>query len=166
MNMMTPVEHAHGYGLPITLPLLPMFTPRQQDVVRMVAHGFEDKEIAHAMGVAPSTVKMHIRMAYERMGINNRVHLTLVALGLMAPPKLGPLNALLSSIQKKHKLELCMEYTRKEAEKITEKDIRWIGEDGTHLRDLWHQMQRITALRNAVQVVPVSTLEKERWLRA
>lgn len=55
-------------------------TPRQVDVVRLVAQGRSNKEIAAALHVAPSTVKRHLENAYDRTGARSRGALTALLL--------------------------------------------------------------------------------------
>lgn len=55
-------------------------TPRQAEVVRLVAHGRSNKEIAATLHVAPSTVKRHLENAYDRTGARSRGALTALLL--------------------------------------------------------------------------------------
>lgn len=53
-------------------------TPRQRDVVRMVAGGMTDREIAASTYHAAGTVKWHLSKIYDELGIdggNKRVRL-------------------------------------------------------------------------------------------
>ena len=47
-------------------------TPRQEEVLRLVARGHSDKEIAKALKLSPRTVEMHVAGAIERLGCRNR----------------------------------------------------------------------------------------------
>jgi LuxR family maltose regulon positive regulatory protein len=47
-------------------------TPREAEVMDMVASGLSNKEIAQALFVAQSTVKVHLRHAYEKLGVRSR----------------------------------------------------------------------------------------------
>ncbi|MBB5203086.1 DNA-binding NarL/FixJ family response regulator [Inhella inkyongensis] len=47
-------------------------TERQREVLRRVAAGATNKEIALSMGIAPHTVKNHLAQAFERLGAANR----------------------------------------------------------------------------------------------
>jgi len=47
-------------------------TPRELEVLRMLAKGSPNKEIARAMGIAEVTVKLHTRRILEKFGVRNR----------------------------------------------------------------------------------------------
>jgi DNA-binding CsgD family transcriptional regulator len=55
-------------------------TPRQADVVRLLAQGRSNKQIAAELHVAPSTVKRHLENAYDRTGARSRGALTALLL--------------------------------------------------------------------------------------
>ena len=57
-------------------------TSRQAEVVRLVAEGRSNKQIAAALHVSPSTVKRHLENAYDRTGARSRGALTAL---LLAP---------------------------------------------------------------------------------
>lgn len=50
----------------------PRLTARQEDVVRLVAEGRSNKEIAQALGLSPATVKTHVAQAMAAIGAANR----------------------------------------------------------------------------------------------
>ncbi len=50
-------------------------TPREIEVVRMVAAGLRNKEIADALGISEGTIKVHLRTIFEKLGIENRMKL-------------------------------------------------------------------------------------------
>ena len=47
-------------------------SPREMQVLRLVAQGFIHKEIAAAMGVSVNTVQTHTRRAYRKLGASRR----------------------------------------------------------------------------------------------
>lgn len=47
-------------------------TPRQSDVMRLIARGYPNKEIAERLKIAEDTVKQHARAAYNSLGVNSR----------------------------------------------------------------------------------------------
>jgi LuxR family maltose regulon positive regulatory protein len=51
--------------------LVPL-TDRQRDVLRLVARGFSDRDIAVETGLSVATVKTHLRAAYARLGVGSR----------------------------------------------------------------------------------------------
>ena len=56
-----------------------VLTARELDVVRMVASGLRNKEIADALSISEGTVKAHLRTIFEKLGITSRVKLSLYA---------------------------------------------------------------------------------------
>lgn len=57
-------------------------TPRQQAVLRLIADGLSNKEIARALGVAPTTVKTHVAQAIASVGAQNRTDAAIKATSL------------------------------------------------------------------------------------
>ena len=51
-----------------------MLTPRQSEIIRLVAEGYRNAEIALALGVDEETVKTHMRKMLGRIGARNRAH--------------------------------------------------------------------------------------------
>jgi DNA-binding NarL/FixJ family response regulator len=47
-------------------------TEREIDVLREVARGFTNKQIALALGISEHTVKFHISSVYTKLGVSNR----------------------------------------------------------------------------------------------
>jgi pimeloyl-ACP methyl ester carboxylesterase/DNA-binding CsgD family transcriptional regulator len=50
----------------------PTLTPRQREVMALVAAGHTDKEIARALALSPRTVEMHVAHALAALGARNR----------------------------------------------------------------------------------------------
>lgn len=50
-------------------------TPREVEVLYLVADGLTDKEIGGRLGIAISTVRTHLRRMYLRYGISSRANL-------------------------------------------------------------------------------------------
>ena len=48
-------------------------TPRERDVLSLLADGLSAKEIAHALRIAVGTVGVHITRIYEKLGVNKAV---------------------------------------------------------------------------------------------
>jgi DNA-binding CsgD family transcriptional regulator len=58
---------------PLTLPVRRLqFSPREDEVLRLVASGRRDKEIARLLGIAPSTVRTHLENIFEKCGERSR----------------------------------------------------------------------------------------------
>ena len=56
-----------------------LLSPRETDVVRMVAVGLRNKEIAHRLSISEGTVKSYLHAIYEKLDVHGRVELTLYA---------------------------------------------------------------------------------------
>lgn len=59
---------------------IPLLTPRQEQIVRMVVEGLPNSEISAALHVSAHTVRNHLFRIYEKLGVSNRVELVLYAL--------------------------------------------------------------------------------------
>ena len=47
-------------------------TPREREVLRLVAKGLTNAEIARKLWIAPSTVAKHLEQAYSKLGVHSR----------------------------------------------------------------------------------------------
>jgi DNA-binding NarL/FixJ family response regulator len=56
-----------------------VLTPRQHEVLALIADGHSNKEIAHRIGTSEGTVKVHITAIMRALGVRNRVQLPLAA---------------------------------------------------------------------------------------
>ena len=67
-------------------------SPRQLDVLRLVALGASASQIANELSISEATVKTHVKNVLERLGANNRAHAVAIAMtsGLLGdnPPQL------------------------------------------------------------------------------
>ncbi len=54
-------------------------TPRESQVIGLIAAGAPNKEIARRLGLSMNTVKTHIRTAYRTMGVTSRTRAVLWA---------------------------------------------------------------------------------------
>jgi DNA-binding NarL/FixJ family response regulator len=57
----------------------PDLTPRQFEVLNMIAAGASNKVIAADLGIAESTIKMHITAVFKALGVSSRTQAALVA---------------------------------------------------------------------------------------
>jgi DNA-binding NarL/FixJ family response regulator len=53
---------------------------REVEVLRLLASGFTNKEIAEQLFLSPDTVKTHLSHAYRKLGVSDRAHAVAVAL--------------------------------------------------------------------------------------
>lgn len=67
-------------------------SPRQLDVLRLLAAGQSNKQISRALGVAESTIKTHLNGLFQKLGVSRRAEALIVAseLGLREPSPGGP----------------------------------------------------------------------------
>lgn len=69
-------------------------TPAQVKVLALVEKGKLNKQIAHELGIAESTVKAHVSAVLRKLNVQNRVQATLIAhRQLMQPKAFHPKNA-------------------------------------------------------------------------
>jgi two-component system, NarL family, response regulator LiaR len=50
----------------------PVLSDRERQVLRLVAEGFPNKQIAGALGITASTVKFHLSSIFTKLGVDNR----------------------------------------------------------------------------------------------
>jgi response regulator RpfG family c-di-GMP phosphodiesterase len=58
----------------------PRLTPREREVVTLLAQGLNGEEIAETLFIAPETVRTHLRNAMNGVGARTRAHLIAVAI--------------------------------------------------------------------------------------
>jgi len=54
-------------------------TPREIEIVKMVALGLRNRAIAERLSISEGTVKVHLHNIYEKFGVDGRLELVLVA---------------------------------------------------------------------------------------
>jgi two-component system nitrate/nitrite response regulator NarL len=52
-------------------------TPRELEIIRAVASGYANKEIAGQLSISEQTVKHHLTSIFDKLGVYNRLELTL-----------------------------------------------------------------------------------------
>jgi DNA-binding NarL/FixJ family response regulator len=55
-------------------------TPREVEVLSLIARGFGNKEVADVLGTAPGTVKAHVQSILSKLGASDRTHAVTIAL--------------------------------------------------------------------------------------
>ena len=63
-------------------PALNMLSQRERQVAEAVARGSTNKEIARVMGITERTVKAHLSAAFEKLGVRDRMQLSLLVNGV------------------------------------------------------------------------------------
>jgi DNA-binding CsgD family transcriptional regulator len=54
-------------------------TPREVDVLRLLADGLSNREMAARLGISENTVKFHVASLYSKLGVQNRAEAVLQA---------------------------------------------------------------------------------------
>ena len=70
-------------------PLTKNLSPRERQIIRYVATGMRNAEVAERLQIDVATVKSHLNRIFHKLGIRDRVELVLHALriGLVKPPR-------------------------------------------------------------------------------
>ena len=58
---------------------MPLLTRREEDVVRLVADGLKNREIAQKLDVKEHSIRNYIYRIFEKLGVSSRVELILYA---------------------------------------------------------------------------------------
>jgi two-component system, NarL family, response regulator DevR len=66
---------------------LALLSARQREVLELVAQGLPNERIAARLFISPNTVKFHVRVIYERLGVHNRVEAARVLAGRALAPQ-------------------------------------------------------------------------------
>lgn len=67
---------------PAPAPSLRILSQRERQVADAVARGATNKEIARVMGITERTVKAHLTAIYEKLGVRDRIQLSLLVHGV------------------------------------------------------------------------------------
>ncbi|MGX7002021.1 response regulator [Caballeronia sp. KNU42] len=78
-QMRAPVR-ARDAAPPRSLEPSPELTPRERDIVRILARGASNKDIARELDLAESTVKIHVRNVLRKLNLSSRVQIAIHAL--------------------------------------------------------------------------------------
>jgi DNA-binding NarL/FixJ family response regulator len=66
-------------ALPATRPV--RFSTREREIVTFITAGCSNQQIADCLGLRAQTVKNHLCRMYRKVGVSNRVHLAVFAVG-------------------------------------------------------------------------------------
>jgi len=76
------LARAHGRGRAAVAAdgeAAPALTPRETEIVRLVAQGLRNKELAQRLSITEGTVKIHLHNIYDKLGVDGRLELVLSA---------------------------------------------------------------------------------------
>lgn len=81
-RVQTQIQPSGGLEIQAVLDLRPPLdlTPREYEVLALLAHGLPNKQIAHQLGVSARTVNFHLDNLYSKLGVNSRTEAVLAAL--------------------------------------------------------------------------------------
>jgi two-component system, NarL family, response regulator len=75
--------HAGRYKLPMDVATrlaqrmaAPELSPREREVLELIVRGRSNKEIGTDLGVAENTVKNHVKVVLDKLGVQDRVQAT------------------------------------------------------------------------------------------
>ena len=68
------------HGAEAVEPALEPLTAREREIVRHVALGLRNAEVATRLAIREDTVKTHLNNVFQKLGVRDRVQLTLYAL--------------------------------------------------------------------------------------
>lgn len=81
-RVQTEIQPSGGLVIQVVLDLRPPLdlTPREHEVLALLAQGLTNKQIAQQLSVSPRTVNFHLDNLYSKLGVNSRTAAVLAAL--------------------------------------------------------------------------------------
>jgi len=73
-----PVAAADSSAAPAASPF-DQLSPRERDILRGIARGASNKEIARDLGIAETTVKIHVQHVLRKLDVSSRVQAAVAA---------------------------------------------------------------------------------------
>jgi DNA-binding CsgD family transcriptional regulator len=62
-------------------------TPRECEILHLLASGGSNKELGRSLGISPNTVKTHVARLYEKLGVDRRIRAVEEARALALIPR-------------------------------------------------------------------------------
>ena len=66
------VSHLEGYRKKWGPPTIQSLTPREREILALVAQGKANQDIGEYLGISLRTVKVHLANIFEKLGVNRR----------------------------------------------------------------------------------------------
>jgi two-component system nitrate/nitrite response regulator NarL len=66
-------------ALPPQASMLDTLSPREREILRGIAQGASNKEIGRNLGIAETTVKIHVQHVLRKLNVSTRVHAAVIA---------------------------------------------------------------------------------------
>jgi DNA-binding NarL/FixJ family response regulator len=78
-----------GGATPQSTPPAQRLTPREYEVLRLLAQGQTNREIARNLGITAGTAKVYVERIIAKLGVSDRTQAAVraIGLGLLAPPR-------------------------------------------------------------------------------
>jgi two-component system, NarL family, nitrate/nitrite response regulator NarL len=70
---------ADSEAAPLPTSPIEQLSPRERDILRGIARGASNKEIARELGIAETTVKIHVQHVLRKLGLSSRVQAAVAA---------------------------------------------------------------------------------------
>jgi len=78
-EVVTPTEFGAPTGIGSKAQVAPVFTQRQQDVLRLLQSGLSNREIGDQLHLAEETIKSHVAVILRILGVNTRLQAAMEA---------------------------------------------------------------------------------------
>lgn len=75
----TPLRSVGGAAVVATDDPIQTLSPRERDILKLIARGDSNKHIARTLNIAETTVKIHVQHILRKLNLGNRVHAAVYA---------------------------------------------------------------------------------------
>jgi LuxR family maltose regulon positive regulatory protein len=73
-SLLSLLDYSHAGGAPAQSSgrVNETLSARERDVLRMIGHGFSNKDVARALEISPETVKSHVKNIFSKLAVRTR----------------------------------------------------------------------------------------------